>query len=35
MIFNPPFMEEDRHTILYCNVVDIFKGVFNGSHGYF
>ena len=35
VVFNPPFMEEDRHGILYCNGINIFKGIFDGSRGYF
>ena len=35
VVFNPPFMEEDRHGILYCNSINIFKGIFDGNHGYF
>jgi hypothetical protein len=34
-VFNPPFVEEDGHGIMYCNGIDIFKGIFNGGHGYF
>ena len=32
VVSNPPFVEEDRHGILYCNGIDILKGIFNGSH---
>ena len=26
MVFDPAFMEEDRHSILYRNVINIFEG---------
>ena len=33
MVFNSPFMEEDRHGILYCNGVNIFESSFDGGMG--
>jgi hypothetical protein len=35
VVFNPPFMKEDGHGILYCNSINIFKGIFDGNHWYF
>ena len=35
VVFNPPFMEEDGHGILCCDGINIFKGIFDGTHGYF
>ena len=35
MVFNSPFMEENRHSILYCNGVNIFESIFDGGHRYF
>jgi hypothetical protein len=32
-VFKPPFVEEDGHGIMYCNGIDIFKGMFNGIGG--
>jgi hypothetical protein len=34
VVFNSPFMEEDRHSILYCNGVNIFESIFDGGHRY-
>ena len=35
VVFNSPFVEEDKHGILYCNGINIFKRIFNGNHGHF
>ena len=35
VVFNPSFVEDDRHGKLYSNGVNIFKGVSDGNHGHF
>jgi hypothetical protein len=32
VVFNSPFMEEDRHSILDCNGINIFESIFDGGH---
>ena len=32
VVFNSPFVEEDRHSILDCNGINIFESIFDGGH---
>ena len=32
VVFYSPFVEEDRHGILYCNDNNNFKCIFDGKH---
>ena len=35
MVFDSSIVEKDGHGILYCDGIDIFKGVFNVGHRHF
>jgi hypothetical protein len=35
VVFYSSFVEEDGHGILYCDGINVFKGIFDGKHRHF